>query len=273
MKISVIVPTYNRRDKVAKALFSIYAQSFSPLEVIVIDDGSEDDTGKMILSEYPQVIYKKIVNSGVSKARNEGIAVAKGDWVAFLDSDDTWHPQKLKAQVDYLENNKKAQFLHTEETWVRNGVKVNQKKKHQKVRGLIFKQCLGFCIIGPSTVIVEKNLLEKVGGFDENLEVCEDYDLWLRLSLITELHFLSTPLIYKHGGHEDQLSTRYWGMDRYRVKSLLKILRREELGENNKKALLQVLEEKISLLIKGSLKHGKMKEVEKYRGILKEVFS
>ena len=216
MKISVVIPTYNRKHTLPRALDSVLAQSYQPFEIIVIDDGSNDGTFDLIKSKYPSInlleshkpskSLKGYSQKGVSVARNVGIKQSKGDWIALLDSDDEWIPDKLIKQVQLLKKNEGSVFCHTNEIWIRNGIRVNQHKKHQKYGGYIFKECLDICRISPSSALIHKSIFEDIGLFDESLKVCEDYDLWLRITSNYPVLFLDEFLIKKYGGHEDQLS-------------------------------------------------------------------
>lgn len=138
MVFSIIIPTFNRSALLKRALISVYQQTFSDFEVIIVDDGSTDDTANMIRQEFPDAHYYYQLNEGVSSARNKGLDVAKGEWIAFLDSDDEWLPKKLEKQLALLEQNPAEKICHTEEIWIRNGVRVNQMKKHKKKGRLDF---------------------------------------------------------------------------------------------------------------------------------------
>ena len=203
--ISVIIPSYNRVTQLLRALHSVFNQTLTPDEVIVIDDGSTDDTQQVITNLYPRAIYRYQANKGVSAARNLGIQISNGEWLAFLDSDDEWMPGKLMQQYNHANTQPGVKIIHTNEVWVRHGKRVNQMKKHTKFGGMIFRQCLPRCIISPSSVMVHRSLLDDIGTFDERLPACEDYDLWLRCSARYPAHYIESPLIIKHGGHDDQL--------------------------------------------------------------------
>ncbi|MES9936336.1 MAG: glycosyltransferase family A protein, partial [Sedimenticola sp.] len=224
MQISVIIPTHNRADLLERALKSVQAQTLPPLEVIVVDDGSEDHTREMVSEKFPRVRYLQQPNRGVSSARNLGISEARGDWIALLDSDDEWLPSKLASQKTRLESQPGHHICHTEEIWIRNGKRVNQMKKHTKQGGAIFQHCLPLCVISPSSVLIHKSVFREVGLFDESLPACEDYDLWLRICARYPVTYVEQPQIVKYGGHEDQLSRRHWGMDRFRLHALEKII-------------------------------------------------
>ncbi|MDA3909543.1 MAG: glycosyltransferase family A protein [Sulfurimonas sp.] len=223
MEISVVIPTYNRYEVLKRALASVYAQTHKPKEVIIIDDGSTDETSQ-ILKLFPEAKYYYQKNSGVSSARNLGIKKASYEWIAFLDSDDEWHPQKLQEHLELHLDSPELQISYTDEKWMRDAKEVNMPKKYRKFGGDIFKECLSHCIIAPSATIIHKDLFERVGLFDENLEVCEDYDLWLRIAIENKIELIDKKLITKYGGDKDQLSMKFWGMDRFRVKALEKLL-------------------------------------------------
>jgi glycosyltransferase involved in cell wall biosynthesis len=254
MKISVIIPSWNRAEQLAAALDSVYAQTLAPHEVIVVDDGSTDTTRQRVTGHYPQVRYIYQHNKGVSSARNTGISAASGDWIALLDSDDRWQPGKLEHQQQALAANPGYRLCHSDETWIRNGKRVNPMKKHAKVGGHIYLQCLPLCVISPSAVMIHRELFEAVGLFDETLPACEDYDLWLRICAVYPVLYVDQPLVIKVGGHEDQLSRRYWGMDRFRIQALEKMLAAGCLGDQDHAVTLKTLHEKIAIMLQGAVK-------------------
>ena len=267
-KVSVIVPTYNRADRLERALNSIVSQTYQDFELIVVDDGSTDKTSQLMKS-FPKAQYFYIKkNSGVSKARNVGLAFAKGELICFLDSDDLWKEKKIQIQSLWLENNKDSQICYTDEIWVRNGVRVNPMNRHRKYSGDIFRHCLGLCIVSPSSVMIRAKLFDEIGNFDESLPACEDYDLWLRIASKYAFHFIEEPLIIKYGGHSDQLSRKYWGMDRFRVVALKKLLDQNSLDKEKLKLTRSVFLEKCSILIKGFEKRGKKEEESFYRELV-----
>ncbi len=260
VSVSVVIPTYNRYHILKRALESVYAQSYPAFEVIVIDDGSSDNTAQ-IQEDFPNIKYFYQNNSGVSSARNLGIKKAVNKWIAFLDSDDEWHENKLQEQVTFHKNNPKTLMSYTNEKWIRDGVAVKVPKKFRKFGGEIFTECLSHCIIAPSATMIHKTLLERVGVFDENLEVCEDYDLWLRVALENEIGLVDKKLIAKYGGDEDQLSVKHWGMDRFRVQSLEKIY---TFSGAKRDLIAQTLVKKYTLLLKGALKYDKISDINSY---------
>ena len=264
--VSVIIPTYNRGWILTEAIDSVLAQDYEDYELIVVDDGSTDNT-REILDDYGQdIMVLRQANKGVSAARNRGIAEAGGQLVAFLDSDDLWLPRKLSRQVDFFKLNPAAVINQTEEIWIRNGARVNPKDRHRKPSGMIFERSLGLCLISPSAVMIKKPLFDAVGVFDENLPACEDYDLWLRVSCRYPVHLIDTPLIIKRGGHGDQLS-KAPGLDRFRIQSLEKIIESGRLTDTQRLVTLQTLQEKCSIYANGCLKRDRKDEAEYYYGL------
>ncbi len=254
--MSVIIPGYNRAHLLPRCLDSVLAQEFKPLEIIVVDDGSTDSTRSLLQGGYPGIRLITQENKGVSAARNAGIRAAAGDWLAFLDSDDTWFPAKLGQQVAAVEAAPGGNIVHTDEIWIRNGVRVNPQRKHRKYGGSIFKHCLPLCAISPSSVMIHRRVFDRVGLFDETLPVCEDYDLWLRISARMPVLFIRKPLITKYGGHDDQLSSRYRGMDRYRIRSIDRILNEVELEPSDRAAAIATMTGKIRIYLNGARKHN-----------------
>jgi len=265
---SVIIPSYNRAHLLSRALDSVLAQTLPATEIIVVDDGSSDHTTELISYHYPQVIYLRQENKGVSAARNRGIQYAKGEWIALLDSDDEWLPEKLASQFALLHEAPESKLIHADEIWIRNGVRVNQMKKHTKRGGHIFQHCLPLCAISPSTSLIHRSLFDELGLFDESLPACEDYDLWLRITARYPVLYCDTPLIIKYGGHEDQLSQQHWGMDRFRIQALQKCLADDQLKEEDRIAAQKMLIRKLTILLKGARKHGNQEVINQYQSLL-----
>ena len=256
MNISVIIPTYNRASTLERAIQSVLDQTFPALEIVVVDDASTDHTPE-ILEKYSDRI--KVItngsNSGVSFARNAGIQVARGDWIAFLDSDDEWSPAKLEHQKQFHDAHPTLLISQSDEIWIRNGVRVNPMSKHKKIGGWIFEACIPLCIVSPSAVIIHKRVFEYIGLFDVNFLACEDYDLWLRIALHYEIGFLDEKLVTRYGGHEDQLSRKYWGMDRFRITAMEKHVD-SDIDPAWKKTLLEELHFKCGVVAAGAKKRN-----------------
>lgn len=255
--ISVIITTYNRRSYLREAVLSVLKQDYQNKEVIVVDDGSTDRSFEEIKDLPVRYLWKP--NGGVSSARNRGIDISQGEYVAFLDVDDTWRKGKLSVQIEAME---REGFLisYTDEIWIRNGKHLNQKKRHKKYSGNIFEHCLPLCIISPSSVVIKRGVLDRVGQFDESMPVCEDYDMWLRITSLYPVLFIEKPFIIKRGGHEDQLSRKYEAMDRFRIRALLKIIQGNWLGRAMRVKALKELGRKCHILFKGAEKRCKAQE-------------
>lgn len=270
--VSVIIPAFNRVEFLPRAIDSVLNQegTVPEIEVILVDDGSTDGTGMTIRKRYPHIHYLRQEHTGVSAARNAGIRAAAGDWIALLDSDDAWHPRKLAVQSALLGARPANRVVHCDETWLRNGIHLNQKKKHRKRGGRIFRYCLPLCVISPSAAVIHKGVFEDVGYFDETLPVCEDYELWLRVCSKYPVLFSGEKLVFKHGGHDDQLSRRYWGMDRFRIRAIAGMIRRGGLAAVDRDCALRTLHEKIGIYLSGAEKRGNTECVEEFRSLLSD---
>ena len=263
-QISVIIPTFNRAWCLEETLQSVLHQSFDNYELIVVDDASTDATADLVES-FPDVRYLRLeANRGVSHARNRGLEQARGQYVCFLDSDDRWQKTKLERQWMWMQTHPGCPACYTDEIWIRNGVRVNPAKKHRKYSGFIFQHCLPLCIISPSSIMLRREVLDRIGGFDEAMPACEDYELWLRLTAAYPVQFLEEALIVKYGGHGDQLSQRYWGMDRFRVYALQKILVEHGLKGETQRQVLEMLVEKCGILQAGYRNRNKPAEAERF---------
>ena len=263
-KVSVIIPTYNRGEVVLRALRSVFAQDHAVDQVIVVDDGSTDDTIERVERNFPGVELIVQTNHGVSHARNRGIERARNEWLAFLDSDDEWLPGKITAQLAAIMSDGISRVCHSDEIWVRNGRRVNPMNKHRKYGGDIFLHCLPRCVMSPSSVVLHRSVVEELGGFDEALPVCEDYDLWLRIACQTTGLYIPEKLLIKYGGHEDQLSRSSWGMDRYRIQALEKLLLSEVLSETQSQKAIAEMLRKIEIYVAGAGRRHRWQEVQRY---------
>ena len=257
MKISVVIPTFNRASFLTKAIQSIQNQTLRADEIIVVDDGSTDNTKEILLDMDITYIHQE--NKGVSSARNSGVEKARNEWIAFLDSDDIWHETKLEKQVNFHKQNPSIFLSHTDELWIRNNKTINQKKHQQKPSGFCFLDNISSCKIGPSTVMIHQDIFRDIGLFDERLTVCEDYDLWLRISDKYEIGFVDEKLLTKYAGHENQLSFTTFAIDQYRIQALEK-----HLDSIHKENVQKELIKKIELILKGARKHNNTVLLEKY---------
>lgn len=277
-QLSVIIPTYNRAGFLEEALQSVLNQTYfasihrDEWELIVIDDGSTDSTRQCVHRIGSGVDYHFMPHRGVSAARNRGLSLAEGEFIAFLDSDDLWKPDKIDEQMTYMRSHPEAVVCCTEETWIRNGKFVNPKKKHRKFSGMIFDKVLPLCLLSLSSALFRKRVFKEIGIFDETLPACEDYDLGIRMAAHYPMAFLRKPLIIKRGGHEDQLSSRYWGMDRFRVQALEKALM-SGMNAEQKRLVERQLMKKYQVLINGAEKRGKHCRAKAYRRRMRNFIS
>ncbi|MBN1883578.1 MAG: glycosyltransferase [Deltaproteobacteria bacterium] len=265
--VSVIIPTHNRLWALPGAIESVQEQRFTRWELIVVDDGSTDGTRDWIKRHAPRVRYIYQENRGVSAARNRGIAQANGRYIAFLDSDDRWMPEKLARQVSVMEA-EGAEVSYTDEIWIRNKRRVNPKKRHKKFTGDIFLQSLPLVIVSPSSVMIQRLVLSDVGLFDEMLLACEDYDLWLRITSRYHVRYIDEALIVKTGGHDDQLSHRFWGLDMLRLYALEKILNTEKLSRERARAVMEEIVKKGRVVLGGAKKRGNDPAVRYYEDMV-----
>ncbi len=271
---SIIIPTYNRAAMLREAIESVFAQDYlknkeqsARFELFVVDDGSTDDTREIVGSFGDSLSYIYSEHRGVSAARNLGLRQARGEHIAFLDSDDLWKEDKLSIQMNYMKTFPKAVMCYTEETWIRNGRFVNPRKKHRKFSGWVFDKVLPLCLLSLSSALFRRSVFEEIGVFDEDLPACEDYDLAIRLAHKYPWHLISRPLIFKRGGHADQLSQRFHSIDVYRIKSLEKALTLDLTGEQRKQ-VCQAIVIKSRILILGLKKRNKYEEMLYYQSLI-----
>ncbi|MBT4527772.1 MAG: glycosyltransferase [Deltaproteobacteria bacterium] len=268
--ISVIIPTFNRKQNVINAIDSVLTQTFDDFELIIIDDGSTDGTDVEIDTKYSKVLkYVKTDNLGVSHARNIGVEVSQGEYIAFLDSDDIWHQNKLEKQIKFHLTHPSIHISQTQERWIRKGKRVNPKTIHQKPQGNIFSESLQLCTVTPSSVFIKRDTFKQTTGFDEKMMACEDYDLWIRLAVKHEFGLLDEQLLTKFGGHEDQLSMKYPAMDRFRIYSMAKLLLSDHLKKIQKQSVISVFLKKTEILIKGL--HKRDVNIQPYETLFNEI--
>ena len=271
MNVSAVIPTFNRGHCLLRAINSVLAQTTPVDEIIVVDDGSDDKTYDLLVKselldmrgQLPNIRYLYQENKGVSAARNLGIKEAENEYIALLDSDDAWAETKIERQAFKLEKkNFSCRIIHTEEIWLKDGQRINPKKKHKKSGGFIFEKCLPLCCISPSSVLLHRTLFNDYGFFDEKLPACEDYDMWLRLCAFEEVLFVEEALTIKYGGHADQLSRAFWGMDRFRVLALEKLINSGKLSKTQRSQALEMLVKKIEILLLGAKKREKKEMIQ-----------
>ncbi len=269
--ITVIIPTFNRKDLCKRAVASALNQTYHDYELIVVDDGSTDGTSADVLFKrtpdlHCRCIHQKI-NTGVSAARNTGVSESRGKWVAFLDSDDQWHPEKLAKQATWIQSHPEYNIVQTKEVWIRRGKRVNPPKTHEKIAGHIFRESLKRCMITPSSVMIKKEFFLDAGKFNESMPACEDYDLWLRITLHHPIGLVDEFLLTRYGGHHDQLSSSVGILDKFRVRALLHLLENEKCDTKQKKLIYKTLVAKASIVANGSRKRNKVEEYERFKNI------
>jgi glycosyltransferase involved in cell wall biosynthesis len=201
-QVSVIIPTYNSARYLVEALESVLAQTFRDVEVLVIDDGSTDETPEIMKRYGEPVRYLRQENAGVAAARNRGIGESSGKYIAFLDADDTWYPQKLERQMAALANGTGyracySTFLEVKADLTPIGVR-RIKRQGSTIEDLLLR---GNVVGSICTVVAERSLFDTVGGFDPDLSQCADWDMWVRLAAQTEFIYLDEPLVtYRQHG-------------------------------------------------------------------------
>lgn len=266
--VSVIIPTYDRADRVTQAVSSVLAQTYTDFELIVVDDGSRDETPGALATFADRIhMIRHEKNLGVSAARNTGIRASSGAFIAFLDSDDRWLTEKLEVQERFFREHPDAQACQTQEIWMRRGRRVNPARRHLKPTGDVFEPSLERCLVSPSAVMLRRGILDEVGLFDESLPVCEDYDLWLRIACCHPIHLIDRELLVREGGHADQLSAQGPGMDRYRVQSLVGLLRSGRLSASQGRVAMDALRRKSRIYANGCVKRGRRREGQYYRNL------
>ncbi len=259
--VSAIIPTFNRAELVMRAVASVLAQTHAVLDVVVVDDGSTDDTLARLADLHdPRLrVISHGRTRGVAAARNTGFAVARGSYLALLDSDDQWLPQKVARQLAFMRQ-KGLAISQTQEIWMRGGRRVNPGAAHQKPDGFFFQAALARCLVSPSSVMLTREFLDTVGGFDEALLACEDYDLWLRALVRYPVGLLDEWLTVRHGGRPDQLSASFIGLDLFRIRSMAKLLAQPDLSAWHRDCIKKELRHKATLYAKGCLKRDRPEE-------------
>ena len=271
---SIIIPTYNRAQFLKIAIESVLAQTFIDYELIIVDDGSTDETKELIslcAMRYAQCAIRYIYQKhlGVTLARNRGVKEAKGRFICFLDSDDRFRSNKLQTTYDYIKNYPKCKIFHTEELWYRNGSILAQKKHHKKPSGYVFENAVKICCISISTVAIHHSIFKEVGLFDKKLPACEDYDFWVRVTARYPVMLIPQYLTIKEGGLADQQSKKFPAMDKFRIYALQKILESRTLTKDNYRIAYNECKRKCRIYLIGAEKRGRISEVNRCRKMLK----
>jgi glycosyltransferase involved in cell wall biosynthesis len=262
--ISAVIPVYNRAAMVVEAIESVRGQTLPVAEIVVVDDGSTDGSADAA-GAFPGVRVVRQGRRGVAAARNTGIARSEGEYIAFLDSDDLWHTDKIAVQWHYMKNRPRIPLTHTDEIWIRKGRRVNRRKGQEKHGGSILTQCLETCFIAASTVMVRRELFDATGPFDESFPACEDYDLWLRVACRSEIGYIDRPLATRHDGHGDQLSHIVPYLDRFRVDAIIKLFAAGLLSDGQVESAAKALVKKTKILLAGLKKKGLFLEAGELR--------
>ncbi len=226
--VAIVVPVFNRPDRIARAVHSILAQSFQGFELVVVDDGSTDDlsAARRVVESAGHQWLRLPENVGPAAARNEGVKLSTANWISFLDSDDEWTPGKLEAQREWHRENTGVAISQVNEAWYRNGTLFSKPGHLRQESGDLFDASCQRCAIGPSCVMLTRELWDESGGFDKRFRVCEDFALWLRVASKYPVGLIpGEPLVKKHGGHPDQLSVATPLLERYRFLALLEFIR------------------------------------------------
>lgn len=267
--VSVVIPTWNRAEAVCRAVASVLAQTYPALDVVVVDDGSTDDTAERLaaLADPRLRVLGHDRCRGVAAARNTGLAAARGDYLALLDSDDLWLPEKIARLLAFARRHG-YQICQNQEIWMRGGRRVNPGLAQQKIGGAFFEAALARCLVSPSSVLFTREFCDTVGGFDESLPACEDYDLWLRALVRYPVGLLDELLTVRHGGRSDQLSAAFVGMDLFRIRSMVKLLGQPGLSIWHRDCIIKELERKTALYVRGCLKNDQPIEAGRVRALV-----
>lgn len=196
MKVSVVIPTYNSARYVTQAVDSVLNQTYTDFEILVVDDGSTDETAEVMRRYEPRVRYIRQSNGGVALARNRGIEEASGQYIAFLDADDTWFADKLERQVTALENSSNHRVCYTAFTVVDSDLNPLGTIRSKRVGSALEDLLLRGNVVGSiCTLLCERSLLETSGGFDPRLSQCADWDMWVRLAAETDFLYIDEPTV------------------------------------------------------------------------------
>ena len=294
--VAVVIPVRDRAAMVVEAIASVLAQTYRDLGVVVVDDGSADGSAESAETALARAaVPARVVRlpardaptppgpprqptpvvaappaavcpgrRGVAAARNAGAAVFDARWLAFLDSDDLWLPAKLERQIAWLAERPRYRLAQTEERWLDGGRHRNPRAWHRKEEQLLLRS-FERCLVSPSAVVLSRELFAEHRGFDEAFAVCEDYELWLRITARERVGLVPERLVVKRGGHPGQLSRSTWGLDRWRVAALAKFLATVPLADAERAAAIAVARGKCAVLASGAERRGKRDEAERYR--------
>ena len=208
-RVSVVIPTYNCAHYLGQAIDSVLGQSYTDLEVIVVDDGSRDNTAEVAAAYGPRIRYMRQENSGLPAARNRAIEAAGGELIALLDADDWWEPNKLQAQVEMIDADGEVALVYTDLRVIYDDGRVIPSflaSRPLASDGYVFPQLVQSGFILPSTVVLRKRCVQDVGMFDETMRSHEDIDLWLRLCHRWKVRSVREPLVNRRQGAQNMTS-------------------------------------------------------------------
>lgn len=247
-KVSVVIPAFNSAKYIAAAIDSALGQTYKELEVVVVDDGSEDDTGRVVRQVEGAIVYRYQANQGAGTARNLGVSLSAGEWIAFLDADDIWYPDKVAVQMQYVISHPGVDFVYSDiDVMDENGnltetghlLSKQSRRKKKPRENLVSVFFDGRPFPYPSTVVVKKTLFQSVGGFNPNFHgnYHEDFELFARMARISDLHFIPRSLaMYRSGNDRGERGYRSWDENGL---VLLSCLRELSAGDTHKLAVLQ----------------------------------
>ena len=268
-RVDIIIPAYGRAGLLAEAIASVQAQTFTDWTLWIVDDASAEaivlPTGRDSRIE----VRRLPANRGPAFTRNYGASLGLAPYIAFLDSDDLWHPEKLEHAMAAFALDTNLLWWHSNELWLRHGQPAKQKTIHRKQGGQFFERALERCLISPSAVVLQRNFFTTISGFAPAFRLCEDYELWLRLLLRAPIGYSDEPLTIKRAGDWPQLSSAR-EIDRYRVLAMHRVWRlsRHEMPEHWRTALLDECVRKCTLLVGGAAKHQNERGLRRYQAWL-----
>jgi glycosyltransferase involved in cell wall biosynthesis len=265
-KLSVIIPTYNNDRYIQRAISSLLEQSFKDFEIIIVDDGSTDDTRDIVKAYGDSIRYIYQENKGLAGARNTGIDVSNGELLAFLDADDWFAKKNLETKVSFLEKNPDAVWVYSDWQFVdAQGNHLDRgstrfKFADKKVDGYVFAELLyNRNFISPCAVVIKKSVLEEVGCFDPQVVCQEDWDLWLRLSLRYPCNYIDEALVYVFDRpHSLSKDFTKWAYGNAFIVDKLENLIPHDF-ERRKQALARLQADKHTFLARVFIKKGQIK--------------
>lgn len=268
MRVDVVIPAFGRPALLNEAIESVLRQTYSDLSLFVVDDGSPHPIAPQVVFSDPRLKLLRLEkNGGSGPARNYGVAAGTAPLIAFLDSDDLWHPQKLERQVHYLSEHAGCEWLHCNEVWMRGSLEVKQRAEHRKQGGQFLERAFVRCLIATSAVVIRRRFFERHGGFARPFRICQDFELWLRLLADAPVGFLEEALAIKRTGDWVQSSATP-EIDRFRVLALHRFyrqIRRDATAQAYIAPLLSEAGRKSRMLLMGAEKYGNHRRLRAYQ--------